>query len=95
MEPLAELISQAAADYPHLALVLSGPWKDRDGHPVEKPWICNFKNQEWMNDYVHPGSSGDSPEEAVAAGLAFLRSNPDNPRLACSERPEEVRASVI
>ncbi|NTF18003.1 hypothetical protein G6L37_06270 [Agrobacterium rubi] len=77
-EHLAATTSQR---YPQLILDISGPWKNRDGSLVDKPWICNFRNWTQFNQNVHPGSSGVSMLDALRQGLKFLDADPDNSRV--------------
>jgi hypothetical protein len=51
-------------ELPGLVIELSGPWP-RDG-----AWLCNFKDSDNSFRYIHPGSSGASMLDALAAGYA-------------------------
>jgi hypothetical protein len=74
------LVADLIDRYPHLVMVMSGPWRDRGGEiAAENPWICNFKNCSMLLREVHPGSGGATMLDALKAGIQFLDDHADEP----------------
>lgn len=78
MSDYEALVEDVVARYPHLVVVMSGPWRDRDGRLEDQPWICNFKNRSRQHQHVHPGSGGSTMLSALQAGIEYLDRHSDD-----------------
>lgn len=68
----AAVLRDFALDHPDIALSLSGPWKPRPDGDVSATWIATFKDQNNGCREMHTGSAGETPEIALAKGIAFV-----------------------
>lgn len=81
MSDYETLVERTVARYPHLVMTMSGPWREHDGRTAAEPWICSFRNASLSLCEVHPGSAGTSMYRALEAGLAWLETHADDPRV--------------
>lgn len=83
MDSVELLMTKINQEFPSLVIELTGPWPSRP-HPqkpkgeIDRPWIVNFKDYEYLLAQTHAGSSGVTPADALLEGLIWLRMNKGN-----------------
>lgn len=93
MSEYEDLIEDTALRYPHLVIVMSGPWRDENGDSKEDRWICNFKNRSLNLQNVHPGSGARHMIDALKEGIDYLDQHRDEPTVRDYHRADSHRFS--